>query len=879
MARAAENPLVSCLCVTEDRPAFMPWLLWSYDRQSWPRRELVIVDSSAEPAAFPGREDVRVVAAPHGTGVAQKRNQALEEARGEIVSWFDDDDWQHPEKLSWLAEALAGGAVWAGARHGWFVGLAERRCERYRSARREVVFNSAGFVREAVLPVEFPARVRRASDTRWLRQVYQRHRGRGAVVDRPLFFWLCHRRNLSNPARRRRLGVSLSELADEVGPEAWDGTEEALDALEERLRAAGDGAARRTSPKPRRARTGGRKPEPAEGRQPETELGKQPPVSAMIKATVLDAPYLEVMARHMLAQARFPFAERVLVIDRPASFAGKYRSRPRADEAELDRIVERLRTDGVIDRTLEVDTEAGRVRAVLERYFGGEASRVPTHAATGGPIYPTLFGLESMASDHVLQYDADVFFHAGEGSWVSRALEVMARDRDLWLMMTHPGPPAGPPGSSLGRRNARIAEWDPELEVWRFRTATTRYFLCDRRRLHGRLQLHPRSGRTAPLEVLIGHALRRHGAFRGALGGLESWHLHAWHHGDPFPQWAAALAELIATGRYPDLQRGEYDLRLDRLGHRRAWAGLLPRAGAGAAPERGPAPEADPAPAEARAAAPVAPPAAPRTARSAELAVVLPVRDRAGAPVKNALASLGWQTAGRPAQVVVVSLGSRPEVDRELEEICSGCGATLIRAGQPADPWNKPLALNAGIRATAPEIPYLMTMDADIVLAPDFLSVALERLRREPPALVLCRSLDLPRSARLPDDPRRLLAAFDRLRGLARPRHRSGTGAIQAARRQLFFDLRGYDEDLVWWGAMDGDLVKRAGAAGHEIEWIDGRTALLHQWHRRKHAVLKRREEVAAARRAWAENHRLVKARAGVLERNPEGWGQAQKQA
>ena len=100
-----QMPTVSCLCVTENRPAFMPWLLWGYDRQSWARRELVVVDSSAVPLEAAGRDDVRVIAAPPGTGVAAKRNLAVQEARGEILTWFDDDDWQHPDKVAWLAGA------------------------------------------------------------------------------------------------------------------------------------------------------------------------------------------------------------------------------------------------------------------------------------------------------------------------------------------------------------------------------------------------------------------------------------------------------------------------------------------------------------------------------------------------------------------------------------------------------------------------------------------------------------------------------------------------------------------------------------------------------------------------------------------------------
>ena len=71
------DPLVSCLCVTENRPAFMPWLLWCFDRQTWANRELVIIDSSAQPFTVPSRDDIRVIPAPCGTSVGRKRNLAL----------------------------------------------------------------------------------------------------------------------------------------------------------------------------------------------------------------------------------------------------------------------------------------------------------------------------------------------------------------------------------------------------------------------------------------------------------------------------------------------------------------------------------------------------------------------------------------------------------------------------------------------------------------------------------------------------------------------------------------------------------------------------------------------------------------------------------
>jgi hypothetical protein len=121
----------------------------------------------------------------------------------------------------------------------------------------------------------------------------------------------------------------------------------------------------------------------------------------------------------------------------------------------LDRILDRLLGDGIVDHVRTVDMTPALVRDVMGRYFQHEGDRVHTHAATGGPIYATLFGLELMATDCVLQMDADVLFYAGHSSWVEQALQVLARDPRIWLMMTHPGPPAGPPGHKA---------WDREIE-------------------------------------------------------------------------------------------------------------------------------------------------------------------------------------------------------------------------------------------------------------------------------------------------------------------------------------------------------------------------------------------------------------------------------
>ena len=231
-----ESPSVSCLCVTEKRSPFMPWLLWCFDRQKWAERELVIVDSSPEPVKLPARGDIRVIIAAPGTNVAQKRNLALQAAHGEIITWFDDDDWQHPEKLTWLIEALQNGAVFAGNCKGWFVNLINDRCTQYKAPRQQIIFNSAGFWREAVLPHHFQENLWKASDTRWMRQLTTQYNGEKAIIKRgPLFFWLCHHKNLCNPAWKRSFSQSLANLKELIGPVAWADTDDALEALRMRL--------------------------------------------------------------------------------------------------------------------------------------------------------------------------------------------------------------------------------------------------------------------------------------------------------------------------------------------------------------------------------------------------------------------------------------------------------------------------------------------------------------------------------------------------------------------------------------------------------------------------------------------------------------------
>jgi hypothetical protein len=228
-------PLFSCLCVTGGRTPFVPWLLWNYRKQDLRSRELVVVDGGDEHGherAWP--DYVRVVRCAPATTVGAKRNLAVAAARGTLLAWFDDDDWQHPRRLTLLRGALAGGAPVAGAARSWFIRMGDGRAREHVAA-RGVLFNGLGIRRAALAPVRFDERRARAADSAWMSAVRRETRASPVVVDGLLSAWLCHRGNLSNPASRYVFRRSLAAVREDAGADAWGETEAELARLRDRL--------------------------------------------------------------------------------------------------------------------------------------------------------------------------------------------------------------------------------------------------------------------------------------------------------------------------------------------------------------------------------------------------------------------------------------------------------------------------------------------------------------------------------------------------------------------------------------------------------------------------------------------------------------------
>ena len=96
------KPLVSCVLVTRDRPAFFRHALTYYSSQDYPNKEIVVVDDGAAPvealcAGVPNLTYIRLSAStPTGT----KLNLGIEAARGDILQKLDDDDFYAPGFLT-----------------------------------------------------------------------------------------------------------------------------------------------------------------------------------------------------------------------------------------------------------------------------------------------------------------------------------------------------------------------------------------------------------------------------------------------------------------------------------------------------------------------------------------------------------------------------------------------------------------------------------------------------------------------------------------------------------------------------------------------------------------------------------------------------------
>jgi glycosyltransferase involved in cell wall biosynthesis len=152
------EPLVSVVMSVYAPDASFVTAVRSVLAQTWTNLELLVVDDCS-PAQFTATIDavgdwdprIRVLRMPRNGGTYPIRNHAMAQARGELVTFHDSDDWAHPERLARQVAALAGRPDAIASLSSWVRMSPELVLNRVGYAATRVNASSMMFRREAVM--------------------------------------------------------------------------------------------------------------------------------------------------------------------------------------------------------------------------------------------------------------------------------------------------------------------------------------------------------------------------------------------------------------------------------------------------------------------------------------------------------------------------------------------------------------------------------------------------------------------------------------------------------------------------------------------------------------------------------------------------------
>ena len=102
------HPLISCICITQNRPSLLLKAIVSFDTQNYPNRELVISYPKQDLETKKLIDDVlevsnlRIVRIERegDESLGTARNHAIEHCNGAYICLWDDDDWYHARRLA-----------------------------------------------------------------------------------------------------------------------------------------------------------------------------------------------------------------------------------------------------------------------------------------------------------------------------------------------------------------------------------------------------------------------------------------------------------------------------------------------------------------------------------------------------------------------------------------------------------------------------------------------------------------------------------------------------------------------------------------------------------------------------------------------------------
>lgn len=272
-----------------------------------------------------------------------------------------------------------------------------------------------------------------------------------------------------------------------------------------------------------------------------------------------DAPFLEPTLRHMLKVLNYPFDE-VLVAYDPGKQEGKYLDRIQGEASDIERILERLLGERLIDRVDVVPWGEAEQKRILGKYFG--SSDVDLKDFSGAPIYQYLYALDRCDGRYIFHTDSDMLFHRkGNGSWIRDGIDLLQEEPKVIVTV----PRGGPPIARNWRERLTGRSFEEVLEEkWRRVDFTsTRYFLLDAEKLEKCLPLiQVKPGE--PLENTLTHTFAVKGYEKWALTSYTYWAIHPWQHDENYIRYLPDLIWAVENDVYPFRRTGfQWDMRTE----------------------------------------------------------------------------------------------------------------------------------------------------------------------------------------------------------------------------------------------------------------------------------------------------------------------------
>jgi glycosyltransferase involved in cell wall biosynthesis len=123
-------PLVSCILPTKNRAAFVPDAIRSYQSQTYPNKELIVLDNGedATESLIPPDPTIRYARVHGEVTTGDMRNACVMQSSGQVICHFDSDDWSAPERVTDQVTRLGTFGVVTGYHSMLFYDVRDGKC-------------------------------------------------------------------------------------------------------------------------------------------------------------------------------------------------------------------------------------------------------------------------------------------------------------------------------------------------------------------------------------------------------------------------------------------------------------------------------------------------------------------------------------------------------------------------------------------------------------------------------------------------------------------------------------------------------------------------------------------------------------------------------